>query len=133
MIFGIFKHICSCVAQTKSTAAATDLTTKKTEDYIFHGKSGNLLLLVRSCALQYTVAFVTLYVIVCICCFFTFIIIIFISAVYATAGRWLQQLTPCTSILSQPHPLTAINFLDVVSPSPFGSPSYSFSFSGCPF
>ena len=58
---------------------------------------------------------------------------IIISAVHATAGRWPPQLTPCTSILSHPHPLTATNFLDVVSPSPFGSPSYSFSFSGCPF
>ena len=55
-------------------------------------------------------------------------IIIIISAVHATAGRWPPQLTPCTSILSHSHPLTATNF-----PSPFGSPSYSFSFSGCPF
>ena len=61
------------------------------------------------------------------------IIIIIISAVHAAAGRWPPQLTPCTSILSHPHPLTATNFLHVVSPSPFGSPSYSFSFSGCPF
>ena len=58
---------------------------------------------------------------------------IIISAVRATAGRWPPQLMPCTSILGHPHPLTATNFLDVVSPSLFGSPSYSFSFSGCPF
>ena len=48
----------------------------------------------------------------------TFTIIIIISAVHATAGRWPPQLTPCTSILSQSHPLTATNFLDVVSPPP---------------
>ena len=60
-------------------------------------------------------------------------IIIIISAVHATAGRWPPQLTPCTSILSHSHPLTATNSLDVVSPSPFMSPSYSFSFSGCSF
>ena len=35
--------------------------------------------------------------------------------------------------LSHSHLLTATNFLDVVSPSPFGSPSYPFSFSGWPF
>ena len=61
------------------------------------------------------------------------IIIIITSAVHATAGRWPPQLAPCTSILSRPHPLIATNFLDVVSPSPFGSSSYSFSFPGCPF
>ena len=55
-------------------------------------------------------------------CILRYIIIIIISAVHATAGRWPPQLTPCTSILSHPHPLTATNFLDVVSPSPFGSP-----------
>ena len=60
-------------------------------------------------------------------------IIIIISAVHGSAGRWPPQLTPCTSILSYSHPLTATNFLDVVSPSPFGFPSYWFSFSGCPF
>ena len=57
------------------------------------------------------------------------IIIIIISAVHATAGRWPPKLATCTSILSHSHPLTATNFLDVVFPSP----SYSFSFSGCPF
>ena len=41
-------------------------------------------------------------------------IIIIISAVHATAGRWPPQLTPCTSILSHPYPLTATDFLDVV-------------------
>ena len=61
------------------------------------------------------------------------IIIIIISAVHATAGRWPSHLTLCTSILSHTHPLTAKNVLYIVSPSPFGSPSYSFSFSGCPF
>ena len=60
-------------------------------------------------------------------------IIIIISAIHATAGKWPPQLAPCTSILTHSHPLTATNFLDVVSPSPFGSPSYSLSFSGCPF
>ena len=61
------------------------------------------------------------------------IIFSIISAVHATAGRWPPQLTPCSLILNCPHPLIATNFLDVVSPSPFGSPSYLFSFSGCPF
>ena len=61
------------------------------------------------------------------------IIIIIISAVHATVGKWPPQLTPCTSILSHPHPLTATSFLHVVSPSPVGSPSNSLSFSGCPF
>ena len=60
-------------------------------------------------------------------------IIIIISVVHATADRGRPQLPPCISILSHSHPLTATNFLDVVSPSPFGSSSYSFSFSGCPF
>ena len=44
-----------------------------------------------------------------------FIIIIIISAIHATARRWPPQPTPCTSILSHPHPLTATNFLDVLS------------------
>ena len=61
------------------------------------------------------------------------IIIIIISAVHVTAGRLPPQLAPCTSILSHSHPLTTTNFLYVVSPFPFRSPSYSFSFSGCPF
>ena len=45
--------------------------------------------------------------------------IIIISAVHATVGRWTPQLTPCTSISSHSHPLTATNFLDVVSPFSF--------------
>ena len=65
--------------------------------------------------------------------FVKLLVVIIISAVHATAGRWSPQLSPCTSILSHSHPLTATNFLDVVSLSPFGSHSYSFSFSGCPF
>ena len=56
-----------------------------------------------------------------------------ISAVHATAGRWPPQVVPCTSILSHSHPLTATNLRDVVSSSPFRSPTYSFSFTGCPF
>ena len=51
------------------------------------------------------------------------IIIIIILAVHATAGRWPPQLAPCTSILGRSHPLTANGFLDVISPSPFGSSS----------
>ena len=50
-------------------------------------------------------------------------IIIIILAVHATAGRWPPQLAPCTSILGRSHPLTANGFLDVISPSPFGSSS----------
>ena len=51
------------------------------------------------------------------------VIIIIILAVHATAGRWPPQLAPCTSILGRSHPLTANGFLDVISPSPFGSSS----------
>ena len=51
------------------------------------------------------------------------IIIIIILAVHATAGRWPPQPAPCTSILGRSHPLTANGFLDVISPSPFGSSS----------
>ena len=52
--------------------------------------------------------------------------VISISAIHTTAGRRPPQLVPCTSILNHSHPFTATNFLDVVSPSPFGSSSYSF-------
>ena len=51
------------------------------------------------------------------------VVIIIILAVHATAGRWPPQLAPCTSILGRSHPLTANGFLDVISPSPFGSSS----------
>ena len=57
------------------------------------------------------------------CQYFGHIIIIIILAVHATAGRWPPQLAPCTSILGRSHPLTANGFLDVISPSPFGSSS----------
>ena len=61
------------------------------------------------------------------------LIIIIISAVHATAARSPPQLAPYCSNLSHSNPMTATNFLDVVSPYPFGSASYPLSFSGCPF
>ena len=86
----------------------------------------------RTAATLFSIVFWTMtsgrYIIIVVVVVVVVIIIIIISAVHATAGRWPPQPTPCTSILSHPHPLTATNFLDVVSPSPFGFP-----FSGCPF
>ena len=73
-----------------------------------------------------------MYMCVCVCVCIIIIIIIIISAVHATAGRRLPQFAPCTSILSHSHPLTAIKFLDAVSPSPFRSSSCSSPFCGCP-
>ena len=43
--------------------------------------------------------------------------VFFFSAVHATAGRWAPPLMQCASILSHSHPLTATDFLDIVSPS----------------
>ena len=65
------------------------------------------------------------------------IIIIIISAVHATVGRCHglhNSRHTLQSWATSSHPLTATNFLDAVSPSPFRSSSWSPSFSGtgCP-
>ena len=69
--------------------------------------------------------FIIIVVVVIVIINIIIMIIIVTPALYATPGRWPSQLTPCTSILSHSHPLIATNFLDVVSPPPFGSSSCS--------